>query len=173
MVKRRTRSRINSSSMKQGGKKALATVAGLAVGTGINVFLKKRIDTMPAYVSPLILAAVGLGGFAYAQDDILKQASLGIAAAGGADALNQLVNKPIVSLAGSDNIPLPGIGSAEYYQLPDNNEILTDYNPKLPPIGSVYEDGQTYVNEDGEEFVYVDDAAMPQSIEGVEEAVIV
>lgn len=182
MAKRRSRrsASCGTSMSKTSSKKLLekigATVLGLAAGTVINNFLSKKdvngSDIMglsgdtSGYIAPAIVAAAGVFGVSFAKrNDFIKQACIGLAAAGGASLVNKVTNRTIVSLSGDDTVaPIPGVGAIEYQQLPENNELMTSYNPNLQPIGDVDKQGYEVSDE-----VAVD-ATAPESINGVEEA---
>lgn len=170
---------------KVGGRKLLekigATVLGMAAGTAISNFLQKKdasgADVMGLsgetsdYVAPAIIAAAGVVGTHLTKsNDFVRQACIGLAAAGGAGLVNRLTNKAIVALNGNDApVSLPGFGSTEYVQLPGNNELATQYDPDRQPIG----DADGYDLSDGESpALAAEEVAEPQSISGVEEAAI-
>lgn len=182
--KRKTSSRRSSgirlasgSQFKQFGIKALGVVTGLAAATAANKYLNKTdingqtvtglSGETSGYVVPAVMAAAGAyGATSIVKSEFLRNACVGVAAAGGAAIANKITKRNLVSLNGDDEVyrPLPGIGYAPktYTPLPSNNTIATTYNPSpyAQPIGAVGEmSSQSYIDANGDTWQYVNDGS--------------
>lgn len=169
--------------LKALGMQTLGIVAGLAAGTLANKYLGRTdvngqtITGMDgetsSYVTPAILSAAGIIGATNVKGSFMKNACIGLAASGGASIVNQLTKRSLVALNGDDEYtPLPGVGSYDYAALPDNNELMTNYNPELQPVGGFGAAGE-YVDANGDTWQYVDDGSdAAAQVNGIEEVTI-
>lgn len=140
-------------------------LGGLIAGTYVKQFISKKgvngtdllglEGSTSKIASPAIVTAAGFAVNTMAKNPMLKDAALGMIAAGGAGILNAVSGKSIVSLSGTEDQPeevlpqLPGLGADEervmYDDLPTDNELLTTYHENMGDADEEYyeaEDGQ-------------------------------
>ncbi len=128
-------------------KRAGCILAGIAVGSYVKDLIGQRgasgTDLLglsgdaSKYTTPGIVTAVGVAGTMLLKNQLMKDVSLGVVAAGGAGLVNAFMGKQVVSLGATDEyqtLPmLPGIGDVDpnirYDELPSENAQVQTYNP--------------------------------------------
>lgn len=130
-------------------KKGAALVGGIALGSIINKFVGKKDSvsgtdllglngTLSKYSTPAIVVGIGLAAHAVCKNENLKTIALGIGAAGGANLINAALGENKISLSGTDDPMLPGVGTDKvlFDDLPSQNEQETTYNDKFGDVES-------------------------------------